>query len=129
MDKFKSVGHVTNYFNFSRPTARMSDLRIFIHSHSRPLVRGVLLKSVFRFESKLLVRDFFDSWETFSPLRYLFAQDGLDQLNSGARSLTRPRSGLDRLSFQGVHLAKRGRLDLRRPDGKSFFSCKPIYGA
>ena len=45
MDKFKSVGHVTNYFNFSRPTARMSDLRIFIHSHSRPLVRGSFLRA------------------------------------------------------------------------------------
>src|SRR5437016_12280165 len=78
----------------------MSDLRIFFHSHSRPLVRGVLLKSVFRFESKLLVRDFFDSWETFSPLRYLFAQDGLDQLNSGARFLRGRGVGLIDLAFR-----------------------------
>jgi hypothetical protein len=25
------LGHVTNYFSFSRPTARMNDLRVFFH--------------------------------------------------------------------------------------------------
>jgi hypothetical protein len=30
------IGHVTSYFRFSRPTARMKDLRILFHSHSGP---------------------------------------------------------------------------------------------
>jgi hypothetical protein len=37
------LGHVTNYFSFSLPTARMKDLRIF--SHSQSAVRGSRLRA------------------------------------------------------------------------------------
>src|SRR6266511_2527635 len=35
---------MTSYFRFSRPTARMKDLRILFHSHSGPRVRGSFLR-------------------------------------------------------------------------------------
>ena len=37
------LGHVTNYFSFSRPTARMNDLRVFFHPQSA--VRGSRLRA------------------------------------------------------------------------------------